>query len=134
MIMRKLENLILLGGLCGVLGVTGCQSSGHQASDRTEGRTLDDKHITERVENALKAEPTYKFTDVGVKTFGGIVQLNGFVTTEDQRRRAGEIAQGVQGVSQVVNNIVLKPEVPTPTGRSGYQPPTSTPSQAPPSQ
>jgi osmotically-inducible protein OsmY len=131
--MRKLENLILLGGLCGVLGVTGCQSSGHQSNDRTEGRALDDKHITERVENALKAEPTYKYTDVGVKTFGGIVQLNGFVTTEDQRRRAGEIAQNTQGVNQVVNNIVLKPETPTPTGRPD-QAPASTPSQAPPSQ
>jgi osmotically-inducible protein OsmY len=132
--MRKLENLILLGGLCGVLGVTGCQSSGHQSSDRTEGRALDDKHITERVQNALKSEPTYKFTDVGVKTFGGIVQLNGFVTTEDQRRRAGEIAQNTQGVNQVVNNIVLKQETPTPTGRPNPPPPASTSSQAPPSQ
>jgi hyperosmotically inducible protein len=124
--MRKLEKLILLGGLCGMLGITGCQSSS-QSGDRSQGRALDDKHITERVQDALKSEPTYKYTDVGVRTFGGIVQLSGFVTTEDQRRRAQELTEQVQGVSQVVNNIVLKPETLTPTGRTGEQPSANPP-------
>src|SRR6185503_2767552 len=102
-----------------MLGFSGCESWGHKSSDeRSTGRVVDDKQITERVEDGLKREPVYKFNEVEVKTFSAVVQLSGFVNTDDQKRRAGEIAQQVQGVAQVVNNISLKPMVPTtPTGR-----------------
>jgi osmotically-inducible protein OsmY len=78
---------------------------------------MDDRSISERVAERLKNEPTYKFTDVDVRTFGGVVQLSGFVNTDEQKSRAGELAQGVGGVSKVINNISLKPETLTPTGQ-----------------
>ena len=94
-----------------MLALTGCEMLQHhnENSERTAGRTLDDKTITETVKHDLNREPVYKFSDVDVKTFNGVVQLSGFVTTDDQKRRAGEIAQGVEGVAQVENNITLKP-------------------------
>jgi hypothetical protein len=99
---------------------------------------LDDKQITAKIEDALKAAPVYKFDDVDVKTFDGVVQLSGFVTSQAQKQHAAEIAQGVKGVNRVVNGITLKPQAPTPTGRpdqSGQaNPPEPTPATTTPPQ
>jgi len=48
-----------------------------------------------------------------------VVQLSGFVDTDEQKNRAGEIARQEEGVTQVVNNISLKPQGNNlqPTGR-----------------
>ncbi|HEY2082382.1 MAG TPA: BON domain-containing protein [Verrucomicrobiae bacterium] len=104
-----------------VMALTGCEMLSHHnaESDRTAGRALDDKTITSSVKHDLNREPVYKFNGVDVKTFDGVVQLSGFVDTEDQKRRAEDIAKGAEGVTQVVNNITLKPENNNlaPTGR-----------------
>jgi len=120
--MRNFKKLALIGGTSAIMAatiLTGCESSRH--SDRTAGRALDDKIITESVEQKLQREPVYKFSDVDVKTFSGVVQLSGFVSSEEQKRRAGELAQQVEGVARVVNNITLKETSGTglqPTGRT----------------
>jgi osmotically-inducible protein OsmY len=102
-----------------MFALTGCEMLNHHEGDRTAGRALDDKTITATVQHDLNREPVYKFNDVDVKTFDGTVQLSGFVNTEDQKRRAGEIAHQAEGVTQVVNNITLKPQGNNlqPTGR-----------------
>jgi hyperosmotically inducible protein len=43
-----------------------------------------------------------------VDVFRGTVQLNGFVDTNDQKTKAEQIAKGVQGVQNVVNNLTVK--------------------------
>ena len=117
--MKNLKTYILVasfGGMLVLSGMTGCSTTN---DERSAGRTIDDEQITEDVEEELQDEVVYKFDDVDVKTFNGVVQLSGFVNTEDQKRRAGELAEHVRGVAQVVNNITLKPQIPaTPTGRS----------------
>lgn len=127
--MRNFKKIVLVGGLSAVTvltSLTGCSTWGHKDSDRSAGRVVDDRRITSAVEDQLKTEPVYKFSDVDVKTFNGVVQLSGFVTTEDQKERAGSLAEHVPGVAQVVNGITLKPEPLTPTGRTdGTQPPRS---------
>jgi hyperosmotically inducible periplasmic protein len=117
--MKNLTKLILLAGTSAVMALTGCEMMNHGSSDRTAGRVLDDKTITDNVRTDLDHEPVFKFTDVDVKTFAGVVQLSGFVNTDEQKHRAGEIAQQVPGVTQVDNNITLKPanENIAPTGR-----------------
>lgn len=95
--------------MCAVFALTGCESMNRHSGERTAGRALDDKTISATVRHDLDREPVYKFTDVDVKTFDGVVQLSGFVTTDDQKRRAGDIARQAEGVNQVVNNITLKP-------------------------
>lgn len=122
--MRNLKNMVLVSGASAIMAVTaltGCDTMmGHSSSsDRSAGRTLDDKVITGQVEAKLKDEPVYKFSDVDVKTFAGVVQLSGFVSSDEQKRRAGELAQSVEGVTRVVNNITLKP---TATGNNGLAP------------
>lgn len=99
-------------------GLTGCATSGNRVEgERTEGRMVDDHRITSDVQRGLKAEPVYKFDEIEVKTFNGTVQLSGFVNTDEQKRKAAEIAQHTPGVAQVVNSIALKSLTPTPTGR-----------------
>jgi hypothetical protein len=55
-----------------------------------------------------------------VRTFDGVVQLSGFVNSEEQKRRAEELARQVPGVVEVQNSISLKPNAGayTPTGRN----------------
>src|SRR5262249_18408896 len=68
---------------------------------------------------ALDRAPVFKFTDVKVNTYKGIVQLSGFVETEEQRQNAGEIAEQIPMVREVMNNISLKPKEEYPSAKGG---------------
>jgi len=124
--MLNLKKIILVGGMTATIALTGCEMFNHHSGDRTAGRTLDDKTITATIKHDLDREQVYKFNGVDVKTFDGVVQLSGFVDTNEQKDRAGDIAQHAEGVTQVVNNISLKPAGNLqPTGRdndNNYQP------------
>lgn len=69
-----------------------------------------DKRITRQVESNLASSPVYKYEGVRVQTFDGIVQLSGFVSTQEQKDRAGQLAQDIQGVKRVDNVLALKPQ------------------------
>jgi hyperosmotically inducible protein len=119
--MLNLKKIILVGGMTAVVALTGCETSNHEASNnsggRSEGRKLDDSAITAAVKRDLEQAPDYKFNTVDVRTYAGVVQLSGFVDTPDQKNRAGDIASHEDGVTQVMNNINLKPKPMEPTGR-----------------
>jgi hyperosmotically inducible protein len=118
--MLNLKKIILVGGMSAMFALTGCEMMNHHDGDRTAGRTLDDKTITATVQHDLNREPVYKFNGIDVKTYNAVVQLSGFVDTQEQKQRAGEIARKSEGVTQVVNNITLKPAGNLqPTGRPG---------------
>jgi hyperosmotically inducible protein len=103
---KKLILTVCLGAAFGLTGLTGCQSHG----DRTAGRYIDDRMVARHVKSELANAPVYKFPDVKVITYDGIVQLSGFVDTVDQKNKASEIAQRTDGVRQVINSLVLKPQ------------------------
>jgi hypothetical protein len=108
-----LKKTMLAAGLAAsvtMMALTGCQST----SDRSAGRQLDDRIVNSRVKGALGNDPLYKFPEVRVMTYGGVVQLSGFVSSEEQKAKAGEVAKRTEGVHDVINNISLKP---TATGR-----------------
>ncbi len=94
---------LCLTGATAVL--TGCAGNRYE---RSTGEYIDDKTLSYRVSSAVHGDSEYKLGGVDVKAFRGNVQLSGFVTTEDQKRRAGEIARGVPGVQTVENNITVK--------------------------
>ena len=114
-----LRKSVLAGGLAAVLALMGAGCS--STSDRSEGRQVDDRIVNSKVKDALEASPTYKFDEVRVMTYGGVVQLSGFVNTQDQKAKAAELARRVEGVHEVINNISLKP---TTTGAASGQPQT----------
>ena len=98
-----------------MVGVTGCHST-----DRSTGQAINDKMTSFNVDRALSSDPVLKFPDVKVHVYNGTAQLSGFVDSDAQRARAAEIAAGVQGVTQVINEISIKP---TPTGRAAIHDP-----------
>jgi len=133
--MRNFKNLLISGlsAAVAVIGLSGCESWGHHHDGRTAGREVDDHKITAEVRDKLREEPVFKFSDVDVRTFNGVVQLSGFVNSDEQKRRAAEVAQEVPMVAEVVNSIALKPQIPaTPTGRPyPYEAPPASPPPRP---
>jgi hyperosmotically inducible periplasmic protein len=103
-------NLALSLGLLTTAAVTatiGCAGSQY---NRSTGQYIDDSSTKVRVEDALHNDAEYKFGGVDVDVFRGTCQLSGFVDTDDQKSKAGDIAKGVQGVQNIVNNITVKPQ------------------------
>ena len=95
------------------VGFVGCatdSSADRDSHQRTTGQYIDDKMLVQRVKSALDDSPVYKFPDVKVNTYNGTVQLTGFVETNEQKRKAEEIAKTVRDVLNVQNQIMLKGE------------------------
>ena len=65
--------------------------------------------MTARTETALGREDTASLLDSEIETHDGIAQLSGFVDTEAEKRRAGEVAGGAEGVRRVENPLIVKP-------------------------
>jgi osmotically-inducible protein OsmY len=88
-----------------ILALAGCAGS---STSRSTGTYLDDKTISTKVKAQLAADSLTQAIQVEVETYGGVVQLSGFVESMEKKQRAEEIASGVSGVKRVVNNLVLR--------------------------
>jgi hyperosmotically inducible protein len=86
-------------------GMTGCAGDRYHQST---GEHIDDNRTAERVREKLEADTEYKYSDVKVQSFKGVVQLSGFVDSRDQKNRAGNLAENVEGVKTLENNITVK--------------------------
>ncbi len=74
----------------------------------TVGNKVDDSVITTRVKAALLADVSIKSLDISVLTRKSEVQLSGFVNNQGQIDRAVEVARGIEGVTQVGNDMSVK--------------------------
>jgi hyperosmotically inducible protein len=94
----------------GVEGVTAVENNMtlKEGKAATVGNTLDDSIITTRVKTVLLADPDVKGVEIGVVTRKGEVQLSGFVGSQAQIDRAVALAQVVEGVQSVVNQMSVK--------------------------
>ena len=102
--MKALSVVALSAALLG-----GCAAS---PTHDSAGQYLDDTVITTRIKTELLTSKDVSFTDIGVETVrGGAVQLSGFVRSEAERQRAGEIARSVPGVKQVNNDIRVRESI-----------------------
>ena len=114
--MKKIAYLALTAALAiaPVAFTTGCAvTSGHE----TAGEYAKDQEIHAKIKAALYKDKLVKGTQVEVQSLNGVVQLSGFVDSEEAKARAGEIASNTKGVVQVHNNLLL------PTGRSSISNP-----------
>jgi hyperosmotically inducible protein len=95
--------------LTGMLAVGGFYAgcAGSPTKDST-GQYVDDTTITAKVKSALLGDGAVKSFEIKVETFKGVVQLSGFVDTEDQRSAATRDAMAVSGVQDVKDNITIK--------------------------
>jgi len=95
--------------LAAMLLVAGSLSACDAVSGReTPGNYVDDTTITSRVLAEIVKDPTLKASEVGVETMKSVVQLSGFVDTNQKALRAGELARNVPGVQSVRNNLIVK--------------------------
>lgn len=84
---------------------SGCSST---AKSESVGQYVDSSVLTTKVKAAIFNEPTLKSSEINVETYKGEVQLSGFVTSQEQVMKAVEIARGIQGVTGVKNNMIVK--------------------------
>lgn len=90
-------------------GLGACASSGEDAGRRSAGEFTDDAALTARVKTAIATDAGAKTAAVvNVETYRGVVQLTGFVDSDEQATRAVAAAKKVQGVRSVKNDIRLK--------------------------
>lgn len=84
---------------------TGCESTGYRS---TTPVYADDGTITAKIQQRLRHDKVVKGSDVDVNTYRGVVQLSGFVDFREQRARAEELAENVDGVKEVVNDVMVR--------------------------
>jgi hyperosmotically inducible protein len=90
--------------LLAVLAIFGCQAM----TGRTAGRNVDDATITASVKSTLVADKAANLTRIDVDTTNGVVSLNGVVESGEQKDRAQQLANRVDGVRKVVNNLQVQ--------------------------
>src|SRR5262245_41066719 len=94
--------IIVLGGLLAL------------ASANCERRTITDSTITAAVKGKLAVSDENDAINVDVDTRGGEVTLTGVVNTQADKEHAGRLAANTEGVTRVINNIIVNTD-------SGYE-------------
>lgn len=97
---------IALATTLGFTQLAGCSAT---AKDRSTGQVIDDSALTARVKASIAEEDGVNAAAVNVTTYRGVVQLSGFVESEEAKRRAGNAARDVEGVRSVENNLRVAP-------------------------
>ncbi len=101
--MRK--TLIALIAGTAMLGVAACSATRTQ---RAPGEHVDDAVLLTNVKSALVANPVTEAGEINVDVNRGVVSLNGFVDSQNEKSKAGQVARDVDGVKEVRNNLSVK--------------------------
>jgi osmotically-inducible protein OsmY len=72
------------------------------------GQAIDDAAITASVKSKYLLDDTLKGLQIDVDTEQGIVRLTGSVQDDAAKERATQIAQGVEGVMNVDNQLTVQ--------------------------
>jgi hyperosmotically inducible protein len=100
--------LALLATLMGAgLALGGCASTDTQ---RGTGETIDDAAITAKVKAALVDNDVVEAGEVNVTTYRGVVQMSGFVDSNEEKTQATQAAKSVSGVKDVRNDLKVQGE------------------------
>lgn len=98
------------------LGLAACASDRPQ-SQTSGGGTSEVKQdtrnaaLTAKVKTALAGDVGLRtLTSIDVDSEGSVVTLKGKVDTEENKRRAEQVAQRVEGVSSVRNQLTVEPK------------------------
>ena len=85
--------------------LVGCAAT---PTHESTGQYVDDSVITTRVKAEFIKDPALKVAEINVETFKGVVQLSGFVKSQEAISRAVDVARNVSGVKSVKNDMRLK--------------------------
>lgn len=89
-----------------LLTLTACAGS---ATQRSTGQYVDDKTLTARVKTALIDDEQVKARNIDVEAYKGVVSLSGFVDSKSEADRAVLLAQRVDGVKSVKDDMHVRP-------------------------
>jgi osmotically-inducible protein OsmY len=67
-----------------------------------------DMALAANVKSALETDPSLRTFNIGIETRNGVVILTGWVSSQDDVTRAGQVAQGVQGTRSVENKLAVR--------------------------
>lgn len=87
-----------------LLALAGCGGSSVRESS---GEYFDDMVITTKVNTQLIGGGV-NLVKIKVETFKGRVQLSGFAKSEEEKQSVAQIAESVDGVREVVNDILTQ--------------------------
>ena len=90
------------------LGTTGAFAATTRDAAREAAARVEDSLLTARVKGALVTDQVTRAHRINIETFQGIIQLSGFVSSELEKMRAGEVAAAVPGVVEVRNAIEVR--------------------------
>lgn len=99
---RVVKPVSLAVAVAAVCAVAACASG-----PRTDAQRQADRETAERVEAALSADKTLYAKHIFVRVDNGVVRLTGYVWEASDFQNAALIAEDVQGVTGVVNNLEL---------------------------
>jgi hyperosmotically inducible protein len=91
-----------------VTGVKEVRNDLRIGAGATTGQTVDDGAITTQVKAKLIEDSRTKAYQINVETQNGVVQLAGFVDSNEAKTRAGELAREVSGVTNVRNDLEIR--------------------------
>ena len=103
--MKTFQRATSLLSIVAVAGILGCAAT---SKSESTGQYVDDTAITAKVKAAIFEQPTLKSAEINVETFKGVVQLSGFVSSQENVNTAMATARTVTGVSSVKNDMRLK--------------------------
>jgi osmotically-inducible protein OsmY len=95
-------------------GVGKAEQGVSKAADKTAeavgkvGDKASDTSVTTRVKAGFSGEKLLQDTAIDVDTTNHVVTLRGTVASDAAKARAGEIARSIDGVTRVVNEIVVR--------------------------
>jgi osmotically-inducible protein OsmY len=99
-VMKRVSSTLAVAVLC---AVTACASGPR----KTEAQRQADREMAQRVEAALNADKDLYGKHITVQADNGVVRLTGYVWETSDFQTARIIAEGVEGVTAVVNNLEL---------------------------
>jgi hypothetical protein len=90
---------------------TTAERAGRSASEAASqaGEILSDAALTGKIKSKMALDDNVGAGSVGVKTKDGRVTLSGTVRTEDERRRAVQLAKETKGVLAVDDRLTVSP-------------------------
>ncbi len=101
------KTLVALIASATLLSVAACSSTRTQ---RAPGEQVDDAALLTSVKSALVANPVTEAGEINVDVNRGTVKLSGFVDSQQEKSKAGDVARNVDGVKTVQNDIAVKTE------------------------
>ncbi len=103
--MKTIKVLTVFFLTLSLASVAACSSATNKEGT---GEYFDDSVITTKVKAAIFADKSLSVAEINVETFKGVVQLSGFVNSQQDINTAMRLTRAVGGVTAVENGMRVK--------------------------